>query len=343
MNSYNLVNSIRINRYSSTPKYQQVTDSIVNLVESGMLSINTGLPSINELSAALDISRDTIEKGYKSLRDLGIVTSVPGKGYYVAEKECLKKYRVCLIFNNWSEHKKIIYDSFLDRLGDEAAVELNIYYDNIEQFEKLLSSKNGHFTHYIVIPPIVERMGHIKDILNSIPSEKLIILDKFPSELQNSSCAVFQDFGRDIFYALKNASKALSRYKNLKIIFPKGNLFPKEILFGLKNFCLVNNFNYQVIESIRPQSLVKGDVFITLSENSLVEVVEMAQNAKLTIGKDVGLISYNEAPIKRILLNGITTISTDFVKLGTETATLILNNLQKKIQVPFCLRLRNSL
>lgn len=315
----------------------------MNLVESGKLSINTGLPSINELSAALDISRDTIEKGYKSLRDLGIVTSVPGKGYYVAENECLKKYKVCLIFDNWSEHKKIIYDSFVDKMGDEAAVELNIYNDNLQQFEKLFSYKNGHFTHYIVIPPTLEKMDQVKDILSSIPPEKLIILDNFPTELQNSSCAVFQDFGRDIFYALNNACKALSKYKNLKIIFPKGNLFPREILLGFKNFCLANNYNYQVIELMRPQELVKGDVFITLSEHSLVEVVEMTQNAKLTIGKDIGLISYNEAPIKRILLNGITTISTDFVKLGTETASLILNNLQKKIHVPFYLRLRNSL
>ena len=43
-------------------------------------------------------------------------------------------------------------------------------------------------------------------------------------------------------------------------------------------------------------------------------------NDNLVIGKQVGIISYNETPLKKIILNGITTISTDFEAMGIEAA-----------------------
>jgi DNA-binding transcriptional regulator YhcF (GntR family) len=45
--------------------------------------LNDVLPSINELSFEFEISRDTAEKGYKYLKKIGIVGSIPGKGYFI--------------------------------------------------------------------------------------------------------------------------------------------------------------------------------------------------------------------------------------------------------------------
>jgi len=55
------------------------------------------------------------------------------------------------------------------------------------------------------------------------------------------------------------------------------------------------------------------------------------------------LISYNESPLKKILLDGITTISTDFKMLGSMAAQLILDNSRKQIAVPFDIRIRPSI
>jgi DNA-binding LacI/PurR family transcriptional regulator len=57
----------------------------------------------------------------------------------------------------------------------------------------------------------------------------------------------------------------------------------------------------------------------------------------------VGVISYNETPLKKIILNGITTISTDFEIMGKKTAELILNQATDHVAVPFHLTLRSSL
>jgi DNA-binding LacI/PurR family transcriptional regulator len=61
------------------------------------------------------------------------------------------------------------------------------------------------------------------------------------------------------------------------------------------------------------------------------------------VGKDVGVISYNETPLKKIILNGITTISTDFQAMGEKAAQLILEKSTAHIETPFHLNLRSSL
>lgn len=52
-------------------------------------------------------------------------------------------------------------------------------------------------------------------------------------------------------------------------------------------------------------------------------LIEKIIETKLEVGKQVGVISYNETPLKKIILNGITTISTDFHLMGGK-AQLIL-------------------
>ena len=64
---------------------------------------------------------------------------------------------------------------------------------------------------------------------------------------------------------------------------------------------------------------------------------------KLKIGKNIGIISYNETPLKEICSNGITVISTDHAKMGETAARLILENRKEKIKNPFTLIIRKSL
>jgi hypothetical protein len=155
--------------------------------------------------------------------------------------------------------------------------------------------------------------------------------------------AVYENFSQDIYDALEKALEPLSKYHTLKIIFPKNSYFPKEILTGFYRFCQQYAFNHKVIHSVIDEEISTGEVYINLMEDDLVLLIERLIKLDLTAGKDVGVISYNETPIKRIILNGITTISTDFVMLGTEAANCILNNKTEKFNVPFYLNLRKSL
>lgn len=58
------------------------------------------LPSMNELSARLDISKETVKKAYFLLRDKGVISSTQGKGYYIAEARQDKKMKILLLLTN---------------------------------------------------------------------------------------------------------------------------------------------------------------------------------------------------------------------------------------------------
>src|ERR1700759_1719479 len=118
---------IRIDEYSATPKYQQIINSILKAVDSGRLQQQDILPSINDLSYELDVSRDTAEKGYRYLKKIGMLGSVPGKGYYIKNAVVDYVLKICLLFNKLSAHKKIIYDSFIESIGSNAAIDFYIY------------------------------------------------------------------------------------------------------------------------------------------------------------------------------------------------------------------------
>ena len=87
----------------------------------------------------------------------------------------------------------------------------------------------------------------------------------------------------------------------------------------------------------------REEAYICLMEDDLVILIDKILEARLTIGKDVGVISYNETPLKRLILHGITTFSTDFAAMSEEAARIILSGEKKKVPVPFYLQLRPSL
>src|SRR6186713_1690856 len=131
-----------IDYYSATPKYLQLANCIIKAIAEGVLKENDVLPSINELSFEFDISRDTAEKGYKHLKQSGILGSVPGKGYFVKTVNLNQKLKIFLLFNKLSPHKKIIYDAFVASLGDLAAIDFYIYNNDFLFFKKLITRQN---------------------------------------------------------------------------------------------------------------------------------------------------------------------------------------------------------
>jgi DNA-binding LacI/PurR family transcriptional regulator len=87
--------------------------------------------------------------------------------------------------------------------------------------------------------------------------------------------------------------------------------------------------------------LKKGDLFITIEESDLVNLVKQIRDNELVLGKEIGVISYNDTPLKELL--GITVISTDFKVMGETVARMILNGEKGKVKVPFNFIDRNSI
>ncbi|MCO5240190.1 MAG: GntR family transcriptional regulator [Chitinophagaceae bacterium] len=339
----NFFEHVHVDEFSATPKYLQLTQSILNAIEAGKLKKDDLVPSINELSFELEISRDTAEKGYKHLKKKGVLGSVPGKGYYIINDDVKQTQHVMLLFNKLSAHKKIIYDGFVQTLGEHVAIDFYIYNNDFVLFKKLLGNAREGYTHYVIIPHFIEGGENAYKIINSIPKHKLILLDKKVPGVDGEYGAVYENFENDIYNVLEQALKQLAKYHTIKIIFPEKSYYPEEILKGFNRFCQEYAFTHKVVHDISAEPIKSGEVYINVMEADLVTLIERLISMKYKIGKHIGVISYNETPLKKIILNGITTISTDFHQMGIKAAEMILSSSRGHTEVPFKLTQRASL
>ena len=79
---------IIISHSSGKPIYAQITSQIKNMIMSGELREGDALPSMRLLAKELHISVITTKRAYEDLERDGFITTVVGKGSYVAGANC---------------------------------------------------------------------------------------------------------------------------------------------------------------------------------------------------------------------------------------------------------------
>jgi DNA-binding transcriptional regulator YhcF (GntR family) len=334
---------IVIDEDSRIPKYQQIVDSVIQNISIGNFKIDYKIPSINRLSEDLYLSRDTVEKAYGILKSRNIITSIRGKGFYISRTKLIKKLNILFLINKLSWYKMEIYHSFLNSIGPNAHVDLHIYHCDESLFLNLLSKHKKAYDYYVIMPHFrTEDFQHtsttvaVSQAINKIPKEKLVILDNKKIPIVDNIITVYEDYEKDIYNALKNGFKKISKYKKIILIYPKKTIYPypKRIKHGFMKFCVEHNLDFDILDQVyKDMILLKGDLFVTIEEDDLVNLIEQIRDKEFVLGKDIGVISYNDTPLKALL--GITVISTDFKIMGETTSRMILNNEKGKYKVPF--------
>ena len=81
------------------PMYKQVTDQIKDAIASGDLKPNDRLPSVRELSEALNVSAITIKRAYQDLETDGFILTRAGMGSFVApvERDALRERKLAQV------------------------------------------------------------------------------------------------------------------------------------------------------------------------------------------------------------------------------------------------------
>lgn len=333
---------LHLNHKSKTPKYKQIVESIITDIERGILKKNNQLPSISEMSAHYDLARDTVEKAYRELRERGFIVSVQGKGYYVSGGND-GKIRILLIFNKLSSYKRLIYYSFLQELGERAQVDLQVHHYNAKLFADIIERNLGKYNYYVVMPHFVHDLDkvNLEQVMKSIPADELVFLDKDYPALPGNYPAVFQDFQRDIFNALLSANDLLQKYQQMVLVMPSDGNYPTEIARGFHNYCVNYKKTYRIIETATEEQLQAGTAYCVIEETDLAELIKKIRQTDWKLGKDIGLISFNDTTLKEVL--DITVITTDFGAMGCTAAQLLLEGRKEKVKNPFYLVRRGSL
>ena len=332
----------RIDHESEIPKYKQVVDLIISDIEAGIFKKGQRVPSINETSEELLISRDTVEKAYVYLRKNGILSSVRGKGYYVNQTNLHKKIKVALVINKLSNYKRSLYYSFVDTMGKKADVDVFIYNYNIEKFEEIIDNQHKNYDFFVILPQFYDESEKGAEIIHKLPKQKVLLIDRNLDVLKDYP-VVYQEFEKDIQTALLQGIDLLRKYNKVHLVFPTSEYYSKNILRGFQIFCQVNEFDFSIIHQLNPEDVEKNQAYVLISDDDLYNFVKICKTNGWTLGKDVGVVAYNDNPVKEILEDGITTITTNHNEIGRIAAEMILTNDFKRIKSPFAFIKRNSL
>jgi DNA-binding transcriptional regulator YhcF (GntR family) len=329
---------ISIQNNLGVPKYRQIISSIEKAIEDENLQKGDKLPSVNKVCLEFSLSRDTVLQAYEELKKRGIIYAIPGKGYYIKSVEVTIKQRIFLLFDELNIFKEDLYNSFLENIGTNVQVDIFFHHFNAPVFQKLINDSNGNYTKYIIMPT---NLGEAAAVIKTLPVNDVYILDQTNPELKYFP-AVYQNFVKDIYDGLLKGKSKLNKYKKLIMIFP-GFREPLGMKIGFENFCKDFAFDYEIITEFKNREIQKGEVYIIPSDRDLVRVIEKAKLQKLQLGSDYGIISYNETPLKKVVENGITTISTNFEVMGKVLAEMILKGKKEQIENKCDLIIRNSL
>ena len=336
-----MLHSTLHNKNDQTPIYKQIAQSIANQIENVTIKKNSVLPSINAFSETHDVARDTIQKAYKELKANGYIASVLGKGYYVLGRK-KRQLKILLVFNKLSSFKKIIYYSFIEALGNKAVVDLHIHHHNPQQLKTIIDNNLGKYDHYVIMPYFKTntKPGAYKGTLKKIPADELLLLDGSVPGFSHSKI-VYQDFQADIFAAFASATDLLQKYHTLAIIVPKDDHYTLGIIAGLEDFCRQYQKTFTLVAGDDKMKPAKGTAYIVVTDNDLALLIKEVRKSGYVAGRDIGIISFNESPLKELL--DITVMSTDFKKMGAVAAKLILQHKISQIKNPLVMIKRGSL
>ena len=319
-------------------KYNLIVSHVTDRIRRKDYKYGDLIPSINEFRSLYNLSRDTVFAGLRELRLKGVIDSNPGVGNFIASIKINREQNIFLLFNEFNEFKEALYNSFMESVGKAASVDLYFHNYNRKVFDALVNDAGNKYTTYIIMPG---KFRGVAPLLNRL-SGNVLLLDHFHPELKGMYSSVSQNFEKDTYEALVSGLSLIKKYKRIYLV-QKEVIEPPERYHGLKKFCSTHGFSHDYIDTIGKKKIKKGDLFMVVKDKDLVDLLKQAAGQQLLPGTDFGIISYNDTPLKEILLDGITVISTDHARMGESAARLILENKKEKIKNPFKIIRRKSL
>lgn len=294
------------------------------------------LPSINQISSRYNVARDTAFKAFQELKACGVIESAPTKGYYVASSV----NNILVMLDIFSPYKNDLYNALTSNISPNNRLDLYFHHYNEDHFNTIIKNSIGRYNKYLVMNLYNDKFS---DVLNLIDKSKLLLLD-FGKFDKAGYAYVCQGFDTTLYDCLKSGVHLFKKYKKLNFIFPKQSEHPKGGIHYFHRFCAENNLRSELKErSVLESDFVPGEAFLIVSHADLIEAVKICRIKGFKLGEDVGIVTFNDAPMLEIIENGITTISTDFKQMGVQAARFINHNERVQFYIPTRLIIRGSL
>lgn len=332
------MNSYRLNTDGNAgkTKIQQIVHAIVQDVNNGRLKAGDPLPSVNRLSNESGFSRDTVFKAYRILKSRNIIQSAPAKGYFVAAES----FKIFMLLDDFSAFKEQLYYSFRTNLPKGYSVDLLFHHYNRDVFRQLIENSLNRY-HVWIVMNIEHR--NVDPVLNKIDFNKLLILDMGKPD-DNRINIITQDFNQSVTNCLEQGLERFRKYNEFILVYEeKITPHPSEVRQAVKLFCESKNISCRIIPKFDKDKLKAGQSYFVIRDTDLVEVIKACREVDLNVGEDVGVVSYNDTPMKQIIERGVTVVSTDFDVMGKLAAEFVRTKKPVREILPARLIIRSSL
>ena len=178
--------------------------------------------------------------------------------------------------------------------------------------------------------------------MSQFPRQRLLLVDRF-EELSGSFSHITQEFEIATYMALKEILERLKEFNEITFFFKPDSDYPIEVLRAFKQFLKDFNLKGTIKTHYEPGSVKKGVVYFTIGDSDLWRILKDCKRQGIEVGKEVGILSNNDSPVKEIVGDGITTFSTDFEEMGRQAADFVLNRKPVQKTIPTVLIRRNSI
>lgn len=333
--------TFQIDSRSMVPVYKQIVQSVIDGIGQKKIQVGMKMPSIHKIGEEFGLAPGTVIRAYEELREMGLLSSQQGKGYYISNIQIQEKIKVFLLFDRMNAYKEILYDAILQHLNPGIEVDVFFHHYDIRRFEKLIRENLGKYSFYAVMPHFNQ---DVSKILAKIPERKLIVLDKSVENLTGKYAAVYQDFESDIYTGLFEQRSEILNYQRFVFSCSESpfQFVPDGCIKGFSRFCAEQQMPFEIVRKLDLSSISSGTIYLLYSDMELITLIKTVKAKQLVPGKDIGIISYDETPMKEILSGGISVLSTDFRKMGITTASFINGESFRQAPNPFYLILRSS-
>ncbi len=334
-----MIELINVDSTSGIAKYKQIVQSVIDGIKDEKLHIGDKIPSLNLLVKELGLSQDTVLTAYNELKHRGIISSSVGKGYFIARTDVQERHNIFVLFDKLTAYKEDLYESMKEIAGQKAVLDIYFHHGNQKAFKTLIQSAIGNYTAYVIVPIVSAASDKI---LSEIPKKKLFIIDQGIARYGRKYRSVCQNFEMDIIHAMDQGIEKVQTFDKIYFVHEDQRQQFRELEKGFLRFCDLHKLPRQLLPSLKNHEIQAGELYILVDDKDLVRIIKMCKAKQLMPGKDLGIISYNDAPFKEIIADGITTISTDFTFMGKSIVQMVFDNKTLHLENPSKMIFRNS-
>ena len=328
-----------IDKSAYKSKKEKIVNGITDAISNSEIAKGDPIPSVNKFMQRLGVARMTVVKALNVLKERGIIVSKDKVGYFVRDVNVKRELKVFLFLTGFNSYQETLYNNIIEGLEEQnITVDLFFHHCNPKIFKSVLLENLGLYGLYIITG---FEDPSVKNLLSRIPQGKLLQIIRPPQS--DSSSYICQDFNEGVFRPLEKIKTKLERFEQFVLVFPHKKGHPEEIKIAFTHFCKQNNISFSIEKKITRELIIPRVAYWVIEDSDLLSLIKIGEEIGMQVGKDFGILSYNETPMKEIIRNGITVISVDFEKMGKAISQFITKSkFQKEVFEPEII-FRNSL